>query len=91
MCNGQFVSRANRKAVLLRFAESKAVLMQPNRGAFVAHPTPKEVSDVFDARRVLEAQVVRDAMANMTPEQRKQLEHHLDLEREAHDQGRLQD
>jgi DNA-binding GntR family transcriptional regulator len=39
----------------LRLAESKAVLMQPNRGAFVAQPTPKEVSDVFVARRVLEA------------------------------------
>jgi DNA-binding GntR family transcriptional regulator len=83
------VSRARIRRVLLRLAESKAVLMQPNRGAFVAQPTPKEVSDVFDARRVLEAQVVRDAVANMTPNQRRQLEHHLDLEREAHDQGRL--
>jgi DNA-binding GntR family transcriptional regulator len=83
------VSRARIRRVLLRLAESKAVLMQPNRGAFVAQPTPKEVSDVFDARRVLEAQVVRDAVAHMTPDQRRQLEHHLDLEREAHDQGRL--
>jgi DNA-binding GntR family transcriptional regulator len=82
------VSRARVRRVLLRLAESKCVVMRPNRGAFVAQPTPKEVHDVFVARRVLEAQIVREVVTRFTPDARKRLEHNLDMEREAHEQHR---
>ncbi len=81
------VSRARIRRVLLRLTETKAVVMHPNRGAFVAQPTPKEVHDVFNTRRILEAQVVREASKRLTSEDRLKLEHHLDLERDAHDQN----
>ncbi len=82
------VSRARIRRVLLRLAESKCVVMRPNRGAFVAQPTPKEVHDVFVARRVIEAQIVREVVTRFTPDARERLEHNLDMEREAHDQHR---
>jgi DNA-binding GntR family transcriptional regulator len=85
------VSRARVRRVLLRLAESKCVVMRPNRGAFVAQPTPKEVHDVFIARRVLEAQIVREVVTRFTPEARRRLEYNLDMEREAHDQHRAHD
>jgi DNA-binding GntR family transcriptional regulator len=83
------VSRARIRRVLLRLTETKAVVMHPNRGAFVAQPTPKEVHDVFNTRRILEAQVVREASKRLTSEDRLKLEHHLDLEREAHEQNQM--
>jgi DNA-binding GntR family transcriptional regulator len=85
------VSRGRIRRVLLRLTESKAVIMHPNRGAFVAQPSPKEVHDVFETRRILEAQVVQAATRNLTTTDRLKLEHHLDLERAAHDNNQMHD
>ncbi len=81
------VSRGRIRRVLLRMTETKAVVMHSNRGAFVTQPTPKEVHDVFVTRRILEAQVVREASKRLTTKDHLKLEHHLDLEREAHEQN----
>ena len=81
------VSRARIRRVLLRLSESKNIILIPNRGAFVAQPTPTEVHEVFTARRIIEAHIVKQAAHRITDVQRQQLEQHLDLERDAHDTG----
>ncbi|MGF6396177.1 GntR family transcriptional regulator [Pseudomonas plecoglossicida] len=57
------VSRGTTRLVLQALSRDKVVTLEPNRGAFVAKPSPAEAREVFDARKVVEvalaAQVVR--------------------------------
>lgn len=52
------VSRTVIRKVLLRLGHERLVDLRPNRSAAVAHPSPKEARDVFDARRVVETAIV---------------------------------
>ena len=47
-------NRANVRRALSTLATMHVVQIQPNRGAFVSTPSPKEAGDVFDARRTVE-------------------------------------
>ena len=47
------------RQALHRLAEARIVQIVPNRGAHVALPSPEETREVFVARRVIEAAIVR--------------------------------
>lgn len=59
LCTLFSVSRAVVRKVLQRLAHEHIVQLRPNRGAIVAIPTREETQQIFEARRALEAAIVR--------------------------------
>ncbi|QAZ39142.1 GntR family transcriptional regulator [Methylibium sp. Pch-M] len=53
------VSRTVVRQALHRLAQDGIIVLQPNRGARVPEPTRRDGEHVFDARRVVECEVVR--------------------------------
>ncbi|WP_265501542.1 GntR family transcriptional regulator [Paracoccus beibuensis] len=49
----------------------------PNRGAYVATPTPQDAHDVFQARRAIETTICRNAVRQATPQDIADLRAHL--------------
>lgn len=49
----------------------------PNRGAYVATPTPQDARDVFQARRAIETTICRNAVRHATPQDITDLRAHL--------------
>jgi DNA-binding GntR family transcriptional regulator len=68
------VSRTRIRRVLLRLSHDHLVRLEPNRGAFVASPSREEAKQVFAARRVIEAAIVKDVVLSITPAQISTLE-----------------
>ena len=60
------VSRTVIRKILQRLAHEKVVKILPNRGAYVSEPTPEEARDVLDARKVVEAGIMRRVIKNRT-------------------------
>ena len=55
-----FGANRNRiRSVLARLAHEQLVRLEPNRGAFVAAPSPREAREIFESRRLIEPGVVR--------------------------------
>lgn len=82
------VSRARVRQVLARLALERIVVLQPNRGAFVAEPTVEQAREVFEVRQPLEALVVRRIVARRDPDSIARLRAHVAAEeaaREARD------
>ncbi len=77
------VSRARVREVLARLAHEQIVDLYPQRGAFVAKPTPEQAMDVFEARRLIEPAVIRRLIANLTPDKVARLRQHQELELDA--------
>ncbi len=61
LCDVFGVSRTIIRKVLLRLSLDRVVELRPNRGAIIAAPEPKEVREIFDARRLLEDGIVTEA------------------------------
>lgn len=59
-------NRANVRRALSTLATMHVVQLQPNRGAFVSTPSPKEAGDVFEARRTIERTLARKVIKNIT-------------------------
>ncbi|MGM8897250.1 MULTISPECIES: GntR family transcriptional regulator [unclassified Psychrobacter] len=59
-------NRANVRRALSTLATMHVVQLQPNRGAFVSTPSPKEAGDVFEARRTIERMLARKVIENFT-------------------------
>jgi DNA-binding GntR family transcriptional regulator len=57
------VSRTRIRQVLIRLVQEQVVTIQPNKGASVAEPTVDEAREVFEARCVVEAVLVRRFVA----------------------------
>lgn len=80
------VSRERVRKVLLLLAQRRVVTLIPNRGAFVAKPTPREAREVFEARRVIE-RAIMDKLERVSrplrPEMLTRLRDHGVLEDEA--------
>lgn len=76
-------SRARVRQVLARLALERIVVLQPNRGAFVAEPTVEEAREVFEVRRPLEALVVRRIIAKNDPRLITRLRAHVEAEEAA--------
>ncbi len=53
------VSRSRIRLALNRLAHEQIVRLEPNRGAYVASPSPQEAREIFEARRLIEPGVVR--------------------------------
>lgn len=53
------------------------VELLPNRGAFVAQPTPRDAEDVYAARRVIETALVADIACHCTANDIRTLRQHL--------------
>ena len=81
------VSRTRVRQVLTRLAADKVVTQIANRGAFVAQPSVAEARAVFDARRVIEAELVARAATVCTDADAQRLERHLVRERAAERAG----
>jgi DNA-binding GntR family transcriptional regulator len=82
------VSRTLIRQVIERLAHDRIVTVVPNRGAFVSSPTVEEAREVFAARRVIEPELIRQALRAATPADIKRLRAHVAKEsaaREAHD------
>lgn len=56
-------SRAQVRDVLARLANEGVVCIIPNRGAFIASPSPEETRDILEARRLIEPALVRRVIA----------------------------
>ncbi|MGP4951713.1 GntR family transcriptional regulator [Psychrobacter sp. T6-1] len=59
-------NRANVRRALSTLATMHVVQLQPNRGAFISTPTPKEAGDVFAARRTIERTLALSVIKNAT-------------------------
>lgn len=66
LCELFQVSRSVARKVLQRLAHDRIVELRPNKGAVVASPTPEETRQIFEARRALEAAIIRLAVENAT-------------------------
>lgn len=77
------VSRARVREVLARMAHEQIVELYPQRGAYVAKPTPQQAHDVFEARRLIEPALLHRLIATLTPERVARLRQHQELEVDA--------
>lgn len=83
LCDLFDASRSTVRLALQKLAHDHIVQLRPNRGAIVAVPTPEETREIFDARRGLEAALVRLAAERATRKDLAELRHQLKLEHDA--------
>lgn len=83
LCDVFNVSRARIRRVLIMLAERGIVILHPNRGAFVASPTPDEARYVFQARRTIERSIVQGAAQRIIKNEVDALRAHVAREAEA--------
>jgi len=81
------VSRTLIRQALFQLSQNKLIRMEPARGAFVAAPSVTEAQQVFTVRRMLEAEMVRAFLKEVTPAKIKALRAHIQQERQAVSQG----
>lgn len=77
------VSRTLIRQALFQLSQNKLIRMEPARGAFVAAPSVQEAQQVFAVRRMIEAEMVRAFMKDVTPAKIKALKAHIQQERKA--------
>jgi DNA-binding GntR family transcriptional regulator len=77
------VSRTLVRQALFQLAQKHLVQMEPARGAFVAAPTVTEARQVFQVRRLLEAEMVREFVRKVTPAKIRALREHMAQEKAA--------
>jgi DNA-binding GntR family transcriptional regulator len=74
------VSRTVVRQALNRLSRDRLVTLEPARGAFVAQPSVEEARQVFEARGLIEAGLIKALCARITPQQISQLREHLRAE-----------
>ena len=77
------VSRTLVRQALFQLVQKHLVRMEPARGAFVAAPTVEEARQVFQIRRILEAEMVREFVRKVTPARIRALREHMAQEKAA--------
>lgn len=82
------VSRTGVREALHRLAQDGVVQLRPHRGAQVPEPTREEGAHVFDARRVVECEVMRRLAGQLQPAQWQALHRLVEAEERAVQQGR---
>ena len=71
------VSRTQIRQVIERLSHDSIVTVQPNRGAFVSSPTVDEAREVFAARRLIEPDLIRQAIRRAGPSEIRRLRDHV--------------
>lgn len=89
LCEVFETSRGGIRKVLQRLAHHNLVNLIPNSGAYVAKATVKEAREVFQARRLIETELVRELTQSFSAGKKKALEEHIELEERAHREGDL--
>ena len=79
------VSRTLGRQALFQLAQNRLVTLEPARGAFVSTPSVQEARQVFAVRRMLEAEMTRAFVREMTPARLRALREHVALEKAAVD------
>jgi DNA-binding GntR family transcriptional regulator len=77
------VSRTLVRQALFQLAQNRLIRMEPARGAFVAAPTVEEARQVFAVRRMLEAEMTRAFVREVTPAKIRALREHIAQEKAA--------
>ena len=77
------VSRTLVRQALFQLAQNKLIRLEPARGAFVAAPSVDEAQQVFVVRRMLETEMTRAFMREVTPDKIAALRQHIAQERQA--------
>lgn len=88
LCEIFGVSRTIVRMALQRLAHEHVVELQPNRGACVASPTPRDTREVFAARRAVEAAILPLAIERCNAAHLARLRRHV---REEHSAQRRAD
>lgn len=77
------VSRTLVRQALYQLEQQRLVVIEPARGAFVASPSLQEAQEVFEVRRMLEAEMTRMFVRQINPPQIRELREHLIAEKAA--------
>ncbi len=77
------MSRARIRNVFSRLTYAGVVTLEPNRGASVTRPSVREAREIFAARRAIEGNLMREAVARATKADIARLAEHLKRERDA--------
>lgn len=83
LCQIFGVGRTRMRQVLQRLAHEHVVTLMRNRSAEVSRPGVREAREVFQARRLIEADVVGSVLRSVTRKEVKRLEDHLARETDA--------
>jgi DNA-binding GntR family transcriptional regulator len=79
------VSRTLVRQALFQLTQNRLIRLEPARGAFVAAPTVEEARQVFAVRRMLEAEMARAFVRQVTPARVRALREHIAQEKAAVD------
>jgi DNA-binding GntR family transcriptional regulator len=77
------VSRTLVRQALLQLSQHQLVTLEPARGAFVAAPSADEARQVFAVRRMLESEMTRAFVRQVTPAKIRALREHIAQEKRA--------
>lgn len=77
------VSRTLVRQALFQLSQNRLIKLEPARGAFVAAPSVIEARQVFAVRRMLEAEMTRAFVREVTPGKIKALKEHVAKEKTA--------
>jgi DNA-binding GntR family transcriptional regulator len=77
------VSRTLVRQALFQLSQNRLITLEPARGAFVATPSQAEAKQVFAVRRMLEAEMTRAFVREVTPSRIRALKEHVALEKSA--------
>ena len=75
------VSRTLVRQALFQLAQNRLIRLEPARGAFVAAPPASEARQVFAVRRMLEAEMTRAFVREVTPAKIRALKEHVAQEK----------
>jgi DNA-binding GntR family transcriptional regulator len=81
------VSRTLVRQALLQLSQHQLIRLEPAKGAFVAAPSVNEAREVFAVRRMLEVEMTRQFVHQVTPARIRALKAHVAQEKLAVDQG----
>ncbi len=85
------VSRSVVRRALVRLAGDHIILMRRNQIAVVAKPGPEETAQIFEARRHVEGEVMRQVAGSLDEAARREIAELVDAEHAAHEQGAHED
>ncbi len=81
------VSRTLVRQALFQLSQNRLIRLEPARGAFVAAPSVLEARQVFAVRRMLETEMTRSFVREVTPAKIRALKEHIAQEQAAVERG----